>query len=225
MPTRNSRRPPDRRDVRRPPEGHAAPMPRRSKRDIFNEARPHVDQAIETLTATSPDQAAAVRTVLEIAEDAVQAAEARAEREASLDKNFAIPVSSALYLQTMNSPNVTKVVLDGWRKFLDGKWQPVEPVRAMHGAGVAKSNVNLRVPKGLLEQVEAAADRMVEENGWRKGRGTKLNANQVAVQWLARTFPPPKGALLDQWSENERQAVAQAAAERAAKRKKKQAAE
>lgn len=193
-------------------------MPRRSKSDILNEARPHVEQVIETLSAKSSEQAEAVRAVLELAEGAVQAAESRVQREASLDKNFAVPVSFALHLRTMDSPNVTKVVLDGWRKFLAGEWEPVEPVRAAHGSDIAKTNVNLRAPKDLVDEVEAAADRMVAEKGWRTARGVKLNARQVAVQWLARTFPPPEGASLGQWSENEQQAVAQAAAEKAEKK-------
>jgi hypothetical protein len=167
-------------------------MPRRSKRDIFDQASPTVRKLIASLRKSEDtEQADAVQAVLTLAEDAVRATEGQAELDAKLDKPFAIPVAADLWTRTEQSPNLTAEILDGWRQFLAGAWEPTQPVRAGHGAGVAKANVNLRAPRELIDQVEAAADRLLTDKGWSTARGYKLNARQVAAQWLALRFPAP----------------------------------
>lgn len=169
-------------------------MPRRSKRDIFNQARPIVDEHIAYLrTAKKDRQADAIETMLSLAEDAVHATEAQAELDARLDQPFAVQVESGLWSRaSKGAPNMSEVLIEGWEKFLAGEWTPVQPVRAGHGQGLAKAPVNVRAPKELIQRVEAEAARLVEENGWPTGRGYLLNARQVAAQWLALKFPAPE---------------------------------
>ncbi|MFD9443444.1 hypothetical protein [Streptomyces sp. NPDC060001] len=195
-------------------------MPRVSKRQILTQALPHVEAVITDLQATSPEQAEAVSTVLRLAEEGVQAVEMRSRTSPGSDKKpFSFDVSTALWLRASDAGGVTAVVIDGWEKFLAGGWQPVEPVRSRGHSDAVKAPVNLRVPGVLLESVEARAAELVAEKGWRTGRGYVLNARQIATQWLARTYAGPKGAPSD-WSENERQTVAQALSEAKATKKK-----
>jgi hypothetical protein len=170
-------------------------MPRRSKRDIFDQARPTVEALIASLRKSeNTEQADAVQAVLGLAEDAVHTAQGQAELDAKLDKPFAVPVESGLWSRvSKNAPNTSELLIEGWEKFLAGEWTPVQPARAGHGMGVAKANVNVRATKDLLARVEAAADRLVEEKGWSTARGYKLNARQIAAQWLARKYPAAAG--------------------------------
>lgn len=221
MPTPHTRRPPRLGKGRRRPEGHAAPMPRVSKRQILTQALPHVEAVITDLQSTNPEQAEAVSAVLRLAEDGVQAVELRSRTSPGSDKRpFSFDVSSALWILASDAGGVTQIVVDGWEKFLAGEWQPVEPVRSGNtGSDVAKAPVNLRVPGALLERVEARAAEMISEKGWRTARGYTLNARQIATQWLARTYGTP-GVPPADWSENERQTVAQMTAELKASKKK-----
>jgi hypothetical protein len=106
----------------------------------------------------------------------------------------AIPIESALHLRAYEgSANLSADVLEGWQAFLSGEFVPEKPQRAAHGAGQAKSVLNVRAPQAKVAEVEAAADRMVAEKDWPTGRGYKLNARQIAVQWIARKYPAAAG--------------------------------
>ncbi|WP_329376233.1 hypothetical protein [Streptomyces sp. NBC_01483] len=134
----------------------------------------------------SVDDADAVQTVLD-------AALTEATRTRSVGSPaFAIPIDPALHLRAEASRNISDEVARGWRAFLDGKWEPQKPQRAAHGQGLAKSTLNIAVPRELVAQVEEACDVWVREHEWPTGRGYKLNARQLAVQWLARQFPAPE---------------------------------
>ncbi|GAA3155473.1 hypothetical protein ACFQ0X_44115 [Streptomyces rectiviolaceus] len=167
-------------------------MPRRTKRDQLEDARPHVQELLDSLTDKRPQQAEALGVVLALAEDAVRDTEAQAALDANLDKTFAIPVESGLFLRSYESPNIKAEITEGWEAFLNGKWEPTQPVRAARGTGVSKSPVNVRMPKELVDRVEAAADQMVADKGWSTTRGSKLTARHVAAQWLALKYPAPE---------------------------------
>lgn len=159
-----------------------------SKRARVTEAAPQVELAIESLRSRGAvRQADAVQTVLEYA---LNAADQAAARSAKGGNEFGIPIESALHLRAYEgSSNLTADVLEGWDEFLAGRFVPDQPQRAAHGAGQAKSVLNMRASKELVAEVEAAADRMVADKGWSTLRGYKLNARQVAVQWIARKYP------------------------------------
>lgn len=160
-----------------------------SKRARVTEAAPVVEQAIDSLRSRgAARQADAVQTVLDYALHAAEQAKARSSQ--SGDPNVAIPIDSGLHLRAYDgSENLTADVLEGWEAFLAGRFDPERPQRAAHGAGQAKSVLNIRASKEKLAEVEAAADRLVAERDWPTGRGYKLNARQIAVQWLARKYP------------------------------------
>jgi hypothetical protein len=164
-----------------------------SKRARVTEAAPQVELAIESLRSRGAvRQADAVQTVLEYALNAAGQAEARSSQGG--DPNVAIPIESALHLRAYEgSANLSADVLEGWQAFLSGEFVPEKPQRAAHGAGQAKSVLNVRAPQAKVAEVEAAADRMVAEKDWPTGRGYKLNARQIAVQWIARKYPAAAG--------------------------------
>lgn len=164
-----------------------------SKRARVTEAAPQVEMAIESLRSRGAvRQAEAVQTVLDYALTAAGQAEARSAQGG--DPNVAIPIDFKLHNRAYAaSTNLTADVLEGWEAFLSGEFVPERPQRAAHGAGQAKSVLNVRAPKVKVAEVEAAADRMVADKGWPTTRGYKLNARQVAVQWIARQYPAPAG--------------------------------
>jgi hypothetical protein len=163
-------------------------MPRRSKRDIFNQARPTVEALIASLRkGKDTEQADAVEAVLGLARDAVRVTEGQAALDAKLDQSFSIQLEYGLNVRAYENTTqtVTKDVIEGWEAFLAGAWEPEKPVRAPHGSGIAKTNASVRAPRDLIERVQAAADQMVADKGWPTTRGYKLNAGHVAAQWLA----------------------------------------
>lgn len=195
-------------------------MPRVSKRQILTQALPHVEAVITELQSAHPERAEAVSAVLRLAEEGVRAVEMRTKPSPGMTtRPFNFDVSAGLWMRASDAGRVTEVVIDGWKKFLAGEWEPVEPVRGAMYSHIAKAPVNVRVPGELLQQVEDAAARLVAEKGWRTGRGYTLNARQLSAQWLARSCARP-GEPSSDWSENERQAVVQAAAEQKAAKKK-----
>lgn len=162
-----------------------------SKRTRVAEARPVVESVIEQLRSDgAASDADAVQTVLDVALEATASGKTSVTYSSSGQPNMAIPIDSALHLRVYDrSSNLTADVLEGWQRFLEGKWKPKEPKRAPLGKGKAKSVLNVRAPAEYVARVEAAADRMVAEMGWSTKRGYKLNARQIAVQWLARKYP------------------------------------
>jgi hypothetical protein len=157
-------------------------MARRSKREILAQARPTVEALIATLhEQDQTEQALAVQDVLDLAVGAVSAT-----------KPFAVPVDSDLWTRVdENSSDISADLVEGWTEFLAGRWVPEQPRRARRHSQPTKAVLNVRAAEDLIEQVEAAADRLVEENGWPTMRGHKLNARQIAAQWMARKYPAP----------------------------------
>jgi hypothetical protein len=162
-----------------------------SKRAKVHEAAPLVQEAIGTLRSSGSDQQAdAVQTVLDIA---LETAGQSVQFASGGQPNMAIPIDFELHNRAYaRSTNLTADVLEGWQRFLDGKWTPKQPTRAAHGKGKAKSVLNVRAPKAFVDQVDAAADRLIAEKGWPVTRGYKLNARHIAVQWIARKYPAPR---------------------------------
>jgi hypothetical protein len=164
-----------------------------SKRAKVHEAAPYAEQAIESLRSRGAvRQADAVQTVLDYALHAAGQAEARSTQGGN--PNISIPIDYALHMRAYaGSRNLTADVLEGWKEFLAGTWEPVKPQRAARGEGLAKSVLNMRAPKDLLAEVQAAADQLIADKGWPMTRGNKLNPLQIAVQWIARKYPAPAG--------------------------------
>ncbi|MEU7338741.1 hypothetical protein [Streptomyces sp. NPDC007074] len=161
-------------------------MPSGRTRNPVLTAAPRVEQVIADLrTRGAADDAEAVQTVLDAA-----VAEA-SRRRSSGSPAFAIPIDPGLHLRAEASPNITKLVIQGWQAFLDGKWEPERPQRAPHGQGRAKSTLNIAPSPDLVREVEAACERWVAEHEWPTTRGYNLNARHLATQWLARQFPAP----------------------------------
>lgn len=170
-------------------------MPRRTKRDQLEEARPHVQEVLDSLTDKNPEQAKALGVVLALAEGAVRSTEGQAALDSKLNRSFSIALEYNLNLRAYENTQstVTEDVIEGWKAFLAGEWVPTQPVRAARGiVPVARANASVRAPRELIDQVEAAADRMVAENGWPTTRGSKLSAAHVAAQWLALKYPEPE---------------------------------
>jgi len=165
----------------------------RSTREILDSARPHVEALVADVRDERPEQAEAVLTVLQLAEDAVQARERTLQRNKNLSTvPFDVDVPAALYLRAdAGSDNLTREIASGLEKFLAGEWMPVQVVRAAPGQGLAKSKINVRLDGGLVARVQEAADALTDENGWPTKRGYKLTARNVAAQWLARRFTAP----------------------------------
>lgn len=166
-------------------------MPRRSKRDILDKARPTVESLIKSLRKDKDTETAdAVQAVLGLAVDAVRATDRQAALDAKLNGSFSIWLDNDLNVRAYeNTPTtVTDDVVEGWEKFLAGEWEPATPVRAAAGSP-GKTNTSVRVPKDLIARVEAAAEQMVADKDWPTTRGAKLNARHVAAQWLARKYP------------------------------------
>lgn len=199
MPTNDSRRPPGRRDGRRHPEGHARPMTTpftKHSRVELKKATVATKKIVKSLHDRGElAEADAVQAVLNYAASAQDVLDFAVDMIKRLDLvPFAIPIPSDLHLRAYEgSPNLTADVLEGWVRFIAGEWIPERPVRAGHGEGEAKSVMNIRVPREVLKRVENAADVMVELRNWPTSRGWKLNARQIAVQWMARTYPVPAG--------------------------------
>jgi len=162
-------------------------MPSGRTRNPVVTAAPRVEKVISDLrTSGAVEDADAVQLVLDAALD-----EATRPRSSGTPA-FAIPIDPFLHTRAKASKNIGEEVVDGWKAFMAGEWEPEKPQRAPHGQGQAKSTLNISVPKDLVVQVEAACDRWVAEHEWPTGRGYKLNARQLAVQWLAREFPAPE---------------------------------
>lgn len=163
-------------------------MPSGRTRNPVLTAAPRVEKVIADLrTSGAVDDADAVQTVL----DAAVAEASRTRTRSAASMSVAIPIDPALHLRAEASSNISGEVARGWKEFLGGQWDPQEPQRAARGQGQAKSTLNITVPRELVKQVEEACDWWVEDHGWGTGRGYKLNARHLAVQWLARQFPAP----------------------------------
>lgn len=168
------------------------------------EVTPVVEQVIESLRTTGTGKAGRLKAEAESEQkaEALQAALDYANRAqsildlalAQLQRSdtvpMAIPIESALHLRAYEgSTNLTADVIEGWIRFLNGEWEPVKPQRAPQGQGKAKSVLNMRASETLINEVTSETDRMILEDGWPSGRGNRLNARQIAVQWIARKYP------------------------------------
>jgi hypothetical protein len=168
-------------------------MPRRIQHDPLTTVRSTVKDGITALAAQSPEQAKAVQALLDYAERSREVKEFALGVIRRVDLvPFAVPIESGLHMRAYDgSNNLTADVLEGWVQLIDGEWEPTEPVRAPHGQGMAKSVMNIRVPRSILKRIEATADAIVAANGWSTARGYKLNARQITVQWMELLYPAP----------------------------------
>ncbi|WUD72103.1 hypothetical protein OG937_10595 [Streptomyces sp. NBC_00510] len=83
---------------------------------------------------------------------------------------------------------VAKVVTEGLEKFLAGEFIPEKAARAKRGEGGKKTSLTPRLDKDLWERATAYGLEHAEDLGWAPV------ASQVAVAYLAATYPEPAPA-------------------------------
>ena len=190
MPITHSRRPPGRRDKRRRPEGHALPPSQTGKRAVRAVA-PTAQAAVDYLrTQGKTDMADAVEVVLEYA-TAPTPQYGDSAMSLFVDRVFRDHVKRAAEDAQVE---LTVTVLEGFEKFLAGTWVPPQPERMAKGSKPDKVSMSVRAPADLVERVDARAEEFAREQGWSLARGYKLNARQVAIAYLAHTYPMPEEA-------------------------------
>lgn len=190
MPHTHNRRPPGRRDRRRP-EGHAlAPSQKKaSKRDAVNAAIPTAQQAVDYLRDNGEDgMAAAVSTVIEYAANPVFGSPTPT-LSLFVEKAFRDHVKTAV-----GAGSITAIVREGFEAFLAGTWLPPQPQRMPKGSKAEKASMSIRADGDLVKRVEAKGEEYAQEQGWSMAQGYKLNARQVAIAYLEHVYPMPEEA-------------------------------
>jgi hypothetical protein len=194
VPIINDRRPPGRREVRRP-RGHAMPP---TKRTRITAALPVARTAATFLREQGePGMAEAVETTIEWAERAEKAAALQADIDSRLDPNYSLHVDKEFraYVQEAAKASaeaegrdprkeLTRVVTEELEAFRDGRWTPPAPVRSAYGSSPGKVNLNVRIRQDLFDQVDA----MAKDPEQVAARGYALNARHVAIAALADRF-------------------------------------
>ncbi|MEU5733792.1 MULTISPECIES: hypothetical protein [Streptomyces] len=89
---------------------------------------------------------------------------------------------------TAEGVNLQPIVLEGLKGFLAGEWEPSDPKVSPRGTAGTKANMSVRIPRDLVEQVDAMAEDFARERGWAMDPVHRLNARQVAIQALGRRF-------------------------------------
>ncbi|MFJ2202462.1 hypothetical protein [Streptomyces violaceusniger] len=84
--------------------------------------------------------------------------------------------------------NLQPIVLEDLKGFLAGEWEPSDPKVSPRGSAGAKASMSVRIPKDLVEQVDAMAEDFARERGWVMDPVHRLNARQIAIQALGRRF-------------------------------------
>lgn len=174
------------------------PRPKRSKLD---QALPHAEAAVAALRKNGASrQADAVQTVIDTALDYATAAEQLAagrarQRESAPTKSLVLRCDVALAERARASgDDLSAVIADGMRAFLDGSWKPEQPQRATRHSNPDRTQVSATLDRDLLQDAATDCDALVADEGWSTTRGYMLNTSHLALQWLALKYPAPQRA-------------------------------
>ncbi|CAM5495540.1 hypothetical protein SANTM175S_04982 [Streptomyces antimycoticus] len=144
MPHTHHRRPPGRRDKRRP-EGHALPHARRkpAKADV-HAATPVAQEAVDYLrTQEKTDFADAVNVLIAFA-----TATTPQYGDPALSLHVPVDFRDRVREQaTAEGVNLQPIVLEGLKGFLAGEWEPSDP-KVSPGTAGTKANMSVRIPPG-----------------------------------------------------------------------------
>ncbi|NUP45418.1 MAG: hypothetical protein HOY76_52430 [Streptomyces sp.] len=161
---------------------------------------PKAQEAVDFLRKRGKDDMAdAVSVVLTYATSLIPSSSADPALTLHVDRGFRDRVQDQAQSKGVE---LTSVVLNGLKGFLDGSWEPSKPERRPKGLPVEKVSISVRVAEDLVEEVDAAAEEFARARGWSLARGYKLNARQIAIESLTRRFgvtqeKPSRGWVTD----------------------------